>query len=366
MESATQNLLSMMKQDPSDAGKANAAEFEETAKTLGHAISSMYTEYTKNATNSINNYQSISQLKTIDESFNKVIAIAKREIAEGNLTDLNSFNDHITQLQEAYNNSGVQAIAAEYLDVADKLTLDTCDVKSKAMSNNEYYNQDECGTLIRITDSLSNVYVRTYVDFGEGLVVYSDPQGIESASAQLSRVNSLDLHVDVNTHHAKSGELYQMVAQRAEQSTAVTLKAKAEDLHAKTGKIQNFEAIQYVTAGKTDEAKANMATEYGLVIDKTGEVTMKGNTKQLVLGEGFIDLKSSKPNADTLSGTPYDTNNKVDFGAVTTVANASVSARAYMVFKGVTIYSKPVTSGLNTNNVKLYTGDVIVEKGSSN
>lgn len=305
----------------------------------------------------------------IDKQVKAMIAAGKTEIDLKTGTAADAAADAVKALQVAYNDSGVQKLTEEYVNVADKLSLETADVKSTASATNKFYDKDECGTLSRIPDSLSNVYVRTYVDFGEGLVVYSAPRAIESASAQIQRKTAFGFGVNNNLSVEKqTGEAYQMIAHRTEDE--VILKEKMSNLNPKSGKPQEFEAITINTTGKTDEAKKNQATAFGLVIDKNGTVTTEGNTKNLVKGEGFDEYTSSKPNADTVTGADtlgnnYATNGRVDFGAVTTIKGNAVTARAFVELKGVVFYSKPVTSGFGGNAAQIYTQEQIVKQGEN-
>lgn len=167
-----------------------------------------------------------------------MIAAAKTEIDLG-AAGQEGAATALTNLQKAYNNSGVQKLTEEYVKGADKLSLETADVKSVASSTNKFYDQDECGTLSRIPDSLSNVYVRTYVDFGNGLVVYSEPRAIESASAQLAAKLNLQVAATVEgeaTKYTGSGtantsKKFTMIAQRTDDDETIVLKQQMSNMN---------------------------------------------------------------------------------------------------------------------------------------
>lgn len=211
----------------------------------------------------------------------------------------------------------VKAYLEEIEKVAVDLSLETCDVKSAAVANNANYTEDECGTLIRIADSTSNVYVKTYVDFGNGLVVYSEPQVIESASATLAQEMELCTFEDSTSNNGK----YFMWADKS-MANKKLVDALAT-FTTKKSKTQTFEDIVINIDGTDEEDVANQVTEFGLVIDKNG--VTKGDKNLLVKGNGYLEIQSKEPNA-------------TKFKAVTNVNNKNASARAYVVYKGVAVY----------------------------
>lgn len=219
-----------------------------------------------------------------------------------------------------------KAYAEEIEKIAANLTLETCDVKSTAVANNTNYTEHECGTLVRITDSTSNVYVRTYVDFGNGMVVYSDPQVIESASAQLAEAMKLRTFENPDSNKSK----YYMQARRSKDG-GVLFDALASFTTGKS-KIQTFEDIKINVDGTAEEDIANQVTEFGLVIDKNN--TAKGDKKLLVKGNGYLEIQSKTPNENMINEFTG-----IGFSAVTNIKNTKASARAYVVYKDVAVYA---------------------------
>lgn len=232
-----------------------------------------------------------------------------------------------------------KAYAKEIEKIAANLTLETCDVKSTAVANNTNYTEHECGTLVRITDSTSNVYVRTYVDFGNGMVVYSDPQVIESASAQLAEAMKLRTFENPDFNKSK----YYMQARRSK-AGGVLFEALASFTTGKS-KIQTFEDIKINVDGTAEEDIANQVTEFGLVIDKNN--TAKGDKKLLVKGNGYLEIQSKTPNENMINEFTG-----IGFSAVTNVNNTKASARAYVVYKDVAVYADNivVNDNLTTAN----------------
>jgi len=215
----------------------------------------------------------------------------------------------------------------EIKNVAANLTLDTCDIKSAAVAS-EYYNTDECGTLFGIRESISNAYVRTYVDYGNGLVVYSDPKVIQNASAQLAKAIDLKARVENN-----DGKNYKFTAEKStDEEHYGTVAGSGFSFNTKALKVESFEAFKIdLKANDTKDGSAdtsNRITAFGLVVDKDGASSSKSD---LVLNNGYLDLHKT---------SAFDSADK--FAAVTKLDNIKARGRAYAVYKNVTIYSNNV------------------------
>jgi len=239
-------------------------------------------------------------------------SVAKR-IVEGTYIDTTGFNPaqlaYYNELKKAYN-----------------LTLENADVSSHAY-NNKNYTEDECGTLVRITDSLSRVYMRTYVDFGNGLVVYSDLITEENANNQLSNYFGL-----------KTTELFDADANRyymgASRSKAPGERPAFTTVNTKKGVPQVFQTMKY---------NEDDVTAFGILIDKNDVVAdEKYDKTNFITGKNFLELTAVDPKKPVCNKNElYKGQNKnanYAYGAVTTKGDKTISARAFMVYKGVTIY----------------------------
>lgn len=192
----------------------------------------------------------------------------------------------------------------------DALTLDNCDAHSEALKNSTKYTEDEVGTLISIKDSLSRVYVKTYIDFGNDFVVYTTVDDedakwtaggytgqyyAESASSTLGKYMGLatipELEGAGNTQKARMAAVrfkgfnlagyltaFERYTQDAgtrpkwtdyftEDARVVVVPAR-ETLNTKANAQQVFEPI---IIDNSEEADAeNKLTEFGEIYDTTG------------------------------------------------------------------------------------------------
>ena len=260
------------------------------------------------------NYANLGQLGDDDA----VLALAQK-IMDGEYVDTTEF----TKPQQA---------AYDELKKACELDIVNRDVQSHAFANN-YYTADECGTLIRITDSLSRIYVRTYVDFGYGLVVYSTPKTAENASSILADYFALD--TIENTNNQK----YYMAASRAKNPDRIEA---AESVNTLKGVPQVFQKMTF---------DAKDITAYGVIIDKNGNVVKQDFvTANFALGHDFIEMMSDTPNKSTTDdgkfiGEDRTALNTVIYGTVAQIGEETVSVRSYLKFKGIDIYGDIESSG---------------------
>jgi len=247
-------------------------------------------------------------------------------------------NGTVFNEREYINNSDDKKYYEE-LKKAYNLTLDTADVSSKAF-NNDNYTSDECGTLIKITDSLSRVYVRTYVDFGNGLVVYSAPKSIDSANSILA--DEL-FGLDTLEGEVRQNGSYPVAAVR----NATNSFDAAPNVNTLKNVAQVFEDIKLTNVGSTDAAKQNQVSEFGLLLDTKGIVCARNyDENNFVLGAGFDVRKSGKPNQTNTNAAEFEDVNDVAhviYGAITSASNKA-SVRAYLVYRGVTFYGDVETN----------------------
>lgn len=203
------------------------------------------------------------------------------------------------------------------LKKAYSVTVDNRDAQSDAVKGTKY-TEDECGTLVRITDSLSRVYVRTYVDFGNGLVVYSAPTAHDSASSILATKFSLETD---EVADAGNGTTYKVQATRAEAPGAFS---ELLELTSMANYTQKFDKITL---------DADDVAAFGLILDADGKVYKSSFDKyQFLIGKGFTQYLTEKDaKAKTDAGV-------VSYGAATSWKEDKISARAYLKYMGIDVY----------------------------
>jgi hypothetical protein len=203
------------------------------------------------------------------------------------------------------------------LKKAYSVTVDNRDAQSDAVKGTKY-TEDECGTLVRITDSLSRVYVRTYVDFGNGLVVYSAPTAHDSASSILATKFNL---VTDEVADGGNGTTYKVQASRAEAPVAFS---ELLELTSLANYTQKFDKITL---------DADDVAAFGLILDADGKVYKSSFDKyQFLIGKGFTQYLTEKDaKAKTEAGV-------VSYGAATSWKQDKISARAYLKYMGIDVY----------------------------
>ena len=254
-----------------------------------------------------------------------------------------------------------------YTDEFDysKLTVNNNDAKSTAKKTTNY-NSDECGTIIKITDSRSKVYVRTYVDFGNGLVVYKDVDDLVNVSAA-SASDILNAYFGVGTSLAKNEEDGRalVTAYRnknmgvPDEKGNIILKAAKETFVSEAGKPQEFLPIKYNNLAENADKKYQIQAA-GIVADFADVMKAPNNTKGLYLGEGFTEIYSQIKGAELLSGKgiQLDDQNKICYTAIKKPTNDYVSARGYIKFMGVTVYGNMAQEKVADLQVPAQQGDI--------
>jgi hypothetical protein len=256
-------------------------------------------------------------------------------------------------------------IAEGDADVAKKLLVDKGFIQGLAQKDNDKMDEDEFGAVIAPKDAVTGVWLRTFVDFGNGLVVYSKlnlkddqdrdiPYNTALGEVSNNSVSALlrdaaNFKVTSSAHKVKDNhnDRMLMTVSKTNINADKTWAIHTDKRTTKAGKDQIFEDIK-VSIGNTDEDKANWITEMGLVIDKTGSYNPETSNKQLVVGEGFIEVsKDGLLTKDTVTDINWVADNAqyenttIDFNAITTPENAAakVNFRGYVVYKGIKIYT---------------------------
>lgn len=258
-------------------------------------------------------------------------------------------------------------VAADDFDY-EALTLDNCDAHSEALKNATKYTEDEVGTLISIKDSLSRVYVRNYIDFGNGLVVYNEKP--EHLTDDANGTDGSNQYADKYFTESASATLAQkiglttsgtpgvkMAASRKQKSTGatsdvVTIPARAT-LNTKANAKQVFEPIVIDNRDSDDAVAENKLTEFGLVVDRTGAAYNVYEEKYtdavpanfFTLSDSYKVYKAADVNKDYLSDATATSLSltKADVVAYTLSATAPANQtvftyRAYAKYKGIDIY----------------------------
>jgi hypothetical protein len=248
----------------------------------------------------------------------------------------------------------------------DALTLDNCDAHSEALKNSTKYTEDEVGTLISIKDSLSRVYVKTYIDFGNDFVVYTTvPESNEkNENYDDWAEGTYDGHYYAESASSTLGKYMGLATIPALEGAGNTQKARMAAV-----RFKGFDLAEYLTdfeAGNCQNWKTYLTPKDARVVVPAREtLNTKANAQQVF--EPIIIDNSENGDAEnklTEFGEIYDTTGAaynvwkdMKISNVQTPADFFTLSSGYKVRKAVDVNKSNVTG----NEIVLTKGDAEIK-----